>query len=223
MRVRPFGHTHFCPISTQPYLTDSVRHFPALRPSYEASAQYKQQYGPKTYNRFSPSLNGSPAAMASADFCQPIPKPLSFGSTVQVDRSPRVRHATFTLMPAAFTSVLSVQVSGFEDIGLLTQYDRLIYDFCSSSQCFACGFLQPIPHDINLAVRLAVPLVGPAEDFHLQVVRLVTTTNRTVPVTALRAMPGTPKKKRSNRSAFFIFSALKPEFIFHHLQPVNQD
>ena len=126
-------------------------------------------------------------------------------------------------MPAAFTSVLSVQVSGFEDIGLLTQYDRLIYDFCSSSQCFACGFLQPIPHDINLAVRLAVPLVGPAEDFHLQVVQLVTTTNRTVPVTALRAMPGTPKKKRSNWSAFFIFSALKPELIFYHLQPVNQD
>jgi hypothetical protein len=66
--------------------------------------------------------------MASADFFQPIPKPLSFGSTVQVDRSPRLRHATFTLMPAAFTSVLSVHVSGFEDIGLL----------------------QPIPHDINL-------------------------------------------------------------------------
>ena len=172
LRVRPFGHAHFCPISNQPYLTDSVRHFPALRPSYEASAQYKQQYGPKTDNRFRPSLNGSPATMASADFCQPIPKPLSFGSRVQVDRSTRVRHATFTLMPASSTSVLSVQVSGFEDNGLLTQYDRLICDFCPSSQCFACSFLQPISHDINLAVRLAVPLVGPAEDFHLQVSNL---------------------------------------------------
>ena len=49
------------------------------------------------------------------------------------------------------------------------------------------------------AVRLAVPLVGPAEDFHLQVVQLVTTTNRTVPGTALRAMPGTPKKKGDAR------------------------
>jgi hypothetical protein len=97
-------------------------------------------------------------------------------------------------MPAAFTSVLSVQVSGFEDIGLLTQYDRLVCDFCSSSQCFACGFLQPTPHDVNLAVRLAVPLAGPAEDLHLLVFQLVTTTSRIVPVTALRAMPGTPIK-----------------------------
>ena len=46
LRVRPSGHTHFCPISTQPYLAESVRYFPALRPSFEASAQYKQQYGP---------------------------------------------------------------------------------------------------------------------------------------------------------------------------------
>jgi len=29
---------------------------------------------------------------------------------------------------------------------------------------------------------------------HLQVLQLVTTTSRIVPVTALRAMPGTPKK-----------------------------
>ena len=88
-----------------------------------------------------------PTTMASADFCQPIPAPLDAGSTRQVDRSPRVRRATFTLMPAAFTAVLSVQVSGFEDISLLTQYDRLICDSCSSGQCFACGFLQISPHD----------------------------------------------------------------------------
>ena len=101
-------------------------------------------------------------------------------------------------MPAAFTSALSVQVSGFEDNGLLTQCDRLICDFYSSSQCFACGFLQPTPRDVNLAVRLAVPLAGPAEDLHLQVFQLVTTTSRIVPVTALRAMPGTPRKKGLN-------------------------
>ena len=83
--------------------------------------------------------------MASADFCQPIPAPLDAGSTWQVGRPPRVRHATFTLMPVAFTTVLSVQVSGFEDICLLTQYGRLLCDFCSSGQCFACGFLQIPP------------------------------------------------------------------------------
>ena len=85
--------------------------------------------------------------MASADFCQPIPAPLDAGSTRQIDRSPRVRRATFTLILAAFTMVLSVQVSGFEDICLLTQYGRLICDFCSSGQCFACGFLQIPPRD----------------------------------------------------------------------------
>ena len=88
-----------------------------------------------------------PTNMASADFCQPIPAPLDAGSTRQIDRSPRVRRATFTLMPAAFTSVFSVQVSGFEDNCLLTQYGRLICDFCSSGQCFACGFLQIPPRD----------------------------------------------------------------------------
>ena len=107
--------------------------------------------------------------MASADFCKSIPTSRDAGSTRQIRRPPRVRRVTFALMPAAFTSVLSVQVWGVEDSGLLTQHECLICDFCSSSQCFACGFLQPTPRGINLAVRLAVPLAGPAEDFHLQV------------------------------------------------------
>jgi len=87
----------------------------------------------------------SPTNMASADFCKPIPAPLDAGSTRQVGRSPRVRRTTFTLIPAASTAVFSVQVSGFEDICLLTQYNRLICDSCSSGQCFACGFLQIPP------------------------------------------------------------------------------
>ena len=113
---------------------------------------------------------------------------------------------TFTLIPAAYTSAPSVQVSGFEDNGLLTQCDRLICDFYSSSQCFACGFLQPTPRDVNLAVRLAVPLTGPAEDFHLQVIQLVTTTNRIVPVKALRAMPGTHRVGGGVSSAAFQYN-----------------
>src|ERR1044072_56280 len=69
-------------------------------------------------------------------------------------------------MPAAFTAKLSVQVSDFEDIGLLIQLDRLICDFCSSSQRFACGFLQiPLTMD-TLAVRLTIPPVGFVGDFH---------------------------------------------------------
>ena|SRR5215213_3556007 len=45
-------------------------------------------------------------------------------------------------MPATSTTRLSVQVSDFEDKRLLVQPDCLICDFCSSSQRFACGFLQ---------------------------------------------------------------------------------
>src|SRR5256714_15607664 len=50
-------------------------------------------------------------------------------------------------MPAASTYKLSVQVLDFEDIGLLIQLARLICDFCSSNQRFACGFLQIPPCD----------------------------------------------------------------------------
>ena len=39
--------------------------------------------------------SGYPTLTASADFCQPIPSLCSDGSTWQVDRSPRVRRATF--------------------------------------------------------------------------------------------------------------------------------
>ena len=80
--------------------------------------------------------------MASADFCSPISTRYRADSTGQANRSPWVMRATFLLIPAAYTSMLSVQVSGFEDIGLLTRHDRLVCDFCSSGQHFACGFLQ---------------------------------------------------------------------------------
>jgi hypothetical protein len=50
-------------------------------------------------------------------------------------------------MPAAYTFKLSVQVLDFEDIRLLIQLARLVCDFCSSSQRFACGFLQIPPRD----------------------------------------------------------------------------
>ena len=62
-------------------------------------------------------------------------------------------------MPAAFTAVISEQVPGFEDMGLLTHHGSLICDFCSSGPCFACGFLQIPPGRAVLAVdTLAVRL-----------------------------------------------------------------
>ena len=135
------------------------------------------------------------ATMASADFCQPFLAPHGTRSTRPIDRSPRVRHATFTLMPAAFTSVLSVQVSGFEDIGLLTHCVRLVCDSCSSGQCFAFSFLQ-IPlhsgHPCRSAnrspCRAGRGLSPPSHP-------VTTTVTETAPVKALRAMPGAPKKR----------------------------
>jgi len=44
----------------------------------------------------------------------------------------------------------------------------------------------------TLAVQLALPLAGCAEDFHLRVIRLTTIASQIAPVTALRAMPGAP-------------------------------
>jgi len=49
-------------------------------------------------------------------------------------------------MPAAYTSMPSVQVLDFEVIGLLIRHDRLLCDSYSSGQRFACGFLQIPPH-----------------------------------------------------------------------------
>lgn len=101
---------------------------------------------------------------------------------------------TFTLIPAASTFTPSVQVSGFDDIGRLTRCDRLVCDFCSSGQCFACGFLQIPPRDGHpcrpasgspyRAHRGLAPPSHPAS----------TTCTGTAPVKALRAMPGAPIK-----------------------------
>ena len=141
----------------------------------------------------------SPINTASADFCQPIPAPYDAGSTRQVDRPPRVRRATFTLMPAAFTSVFPVQVSGFEDNCLLTQYGRLICDFCSSGQCFACGFLQIPPrgrHPCRPAnrspCRAGKRLSPPSHP-------TATTTVETALFNTLHAMPGAQYQRGCGR------------------------
>jgi len=132
--------------------------------------------------------------MASADFCYPIPEPLDSGSTWQDSRSPRVRRVTFTFIPAAFTAVFPVQVLGFKDIGLLTQYDCLICSFCSSGQCFACSFLQIPPHGRHPCCpancspcRASRGLSPPSHPTATTAVKLV------------RAMPGTPKKKGNHK------------------------
>ena len=120
---------------------------------------------------FSPSACGNKPSMASADFCHPIPTPHGVGSQWQGNRPPKVMHVTFTLIPAASTTAVSVQELGFEDIGLLTHCGRLICGSCSSGQCFAFGFLQIPPRDEHPCRSLIVPLAGSIVDFHHQVIR----------------------------------------------------
>ena len=99
------------------------------------------------FHMFSPSMTGKPPTMASADFYSPILLSLDNGSQWQESRPPRVRRVTCPLIPAASTSAVSVQVSGFGDMRLLTHCDRLLCDSCSSGQWFACGFLQIPPRN----------------------------------------------------------------------------
>ena len=97
---------------------------------------------------------------------------------------------TFPLIPAAYTFTVSVQVSGFEAIRLLTHCDRLLCDSCSSGQCFAFGFLQippPDGHPCRSANRSPCRAdSGLAPPSH----PATTTCTGTAPVKALRAMPG---------------------------------
>ena len=79
-------------------------------------------------------------------------------------RPPRVRTPTFPLMPAAYTSALSVQVLDVESFGPLIQRGCLLCGFCSSGQRFVSGFLQIPPRDGHPCLQLTVPPAGPVED-----------------------------------------------------------
>ncbi len=150
--------------------------------------------------------------MASADFWPPIPRSRDRRSTWQVTRPPRVRRAMLFgaslqglransllanlshLYPPHITPAVSVQVSGFEDMGLLTHGDCLVCDSCYSLHPWGsplwglpaaiqncsrqfCRRASALPSASfrfhlsmdTLAVRLTVPLAGPAGDFHPQV------------------------------------------------------
>src|SRR3990170_3172800 len=72
-------------------------------------------------------------------------------------------------MPAAYTSMPSVQVLDFEVICLLIRHGSLLCGSCSSGQRFAFGSLKTSPHEKALSVQLTVPPVGSVEDLHLRV------------------------------------------------------
>ena len=79
-------------------------------------------------------------------------------------RPPRVRTPTFPLMPAAYTSALSVQVLDFESFGPLIQRGCLLCGSCSSGQRFVSSFLQIPPRDGHPCLQLTVPPAGSVED-----------------------------------------------------------
>jgi len=108
--------------------------------------------------------------MPSADFCHSFAAPLEATSSLgRVTDLPGYCALTFTLMPAASTFKLSVQVSDFEDICLLIQLARLYaVSVRRASALPAASFRFHLAMD-TLAVRLTIPPVGLVEDFHLQV------------------------------------------------------
>src|SRR3989442_12295022 len=100
-------------------------------------------------------------------------------------------------MPAASTPKLSVQVLDFEDIRLLIQLARLLCDFCSSGQRFACGFLQIPPRDVHPC--------RPANDSPCRVRRRLSLPNKS-------ALPGaTEQKARTKVGRALSWAALNPE------------
>ena len=79
---------------------------------------------------------------------------------------PRYCALTFTLVPAACTCNLSVQVSDFEDTCLLIQFARLYaIPLRQASALPAASFRFHLAMD-TLAVRLTVPLAGSVRNFH---------------------------------------------------------
>ena len=72
-------------------------------------------------------------------------------------------------MPVGYTPHRSVQVPGFSLLCCFAPMRRLVSASCSSGQRFASGFLRIRSRPRHPCLWLALPLVGRAEDFHLQV------------------------------------------------------
>ena len=179
-------------MNTQPKLQILSSIYYGFKGLFRASVLNHQRSLAYITYRFCPSVCGNKPTMASAGFYHPIPTSHDVCSQWQADRPPKVTRVTFALISAVSTSAVSVQVLGFEDNGLLTHCDRLIYDFCSSDQCFAFSFLQIPPrdgHPCRSANRSPCRV-----DSGLSPPSHPTATMRvgTAPATALRAILGAP-------------------------------
>lgn len=119
---------------------------------------------------FRPSNDEVHPTMSSADFCTAITVDLSTVScslnTIQISRG---KIQNFHCVSAGFIKRTSVQMEDFVvTCPLVSSTSHLISDSCSSPRNSGLGFLQPSPHDDNLALLLAFGSANTwQEDFHL--------------------------------------------------------
>lgn len=109
--------------------------------------------------------------------------------------SPRVMRATFVLCPSDIRGGVPCKYRASHLLACSPTPPRLYpLPVRRTNTLPAASFRSRIASG-TLAVRLALPLAGCAEDSHLSSHRPTTTRVRIAPVTALRAMPGAPNKK----------------------------
>ncbi len=119
---------------------------------------------------FRPSDDEVHPTMSFADFCMAITVDLSTVSwsfnTIQTSRG---KIQNFHCVSAGFIKRTSMQMEDFMvTCPLVSSTSHLISDSCSSPRNFGLGFLQPSPHDDNLALLLAFGSANTwQEDFHL--------------------------------------------------------
>src|SRR5690554_531385 len=143
----------------------------ASQPSVQCCSGSSRGRAPDSSIMFSPSVTGKPPTMASAEFCGPIRPPHDSRSQRQDNRPPRVRRATFTLIPAAFTTAAPCKYRALKIVDSSpTAAASYAISVRQVSALPSASFRFHLAMD-TLAVRLVVPLAGPTEDLHLQVIR----------------------------------------------------
>jgi len=133
--------------------------------------------------------------MTSADFWHPIPALLDAGNTRQNVKPPRVIAQPSHLYLPHLRSQLPRKHRALKILASLpTVAASYAVPVRRASTLPSASFRSQFTMD-TLAIRLTVPLTGSVRDFHPQVIQATTTMNQIAPVTALRTMPGAPKKK----------------------------
>jgi len=108
--------------------------------------------------------------MPSADFCHAVkPDRSAFSDSFHTLQSSRGKTQNFRCVNAEFIKRIPMQMEDFVvTCPLVLDTSHLLFGSCPSPRNFGLGFLQPIPHDINLALLLAFGSANTwQEDLHL--------------------------------------------------------